>query len=57
MEGIEKPHTDKYREITDDWNYDASGTFTSLLVWDSENLKRLIFVVRSVHLQAGPGSW
>jgi hypothetical protein len=47
MEGIEKPHTDKYKEITNDWNYDASCTLTSLLVWDLENFKRLIFVVQS----------
>jgi hypothetical protein len=49
MEGIEKPHMGKYKEITNDWNYDASCTFTSLLVWDLENLKRLVFVVQSVH--------
>jgi hypothetical protein len=48
MEGIEKPHTDKYKEITNDWNYDASCTLTSLPVWDLENFKRLIFVVQSV---------
>jgi hypothetical protein len=30
MVGIEKPHADKYREITSDWNYDASCTLTSL---------------------------
>jgi hypothetical protein len=23
MEGIDKPHTGKYKEITNDWNYDA----------------------------------
>jgi hypothetical protein len=48
MEGIEKPHTDKYKEITNDWNYDAGCTLTSLPVWDLENFKRLIFVVQSV---------
>jgi hypothetical protein len=48
MEGIEKPHTDKYKEITNNWNYDASCTVTSLPVWDSENFKRLIFVAQSV---------
>jgi predicted ATPase len=48
MEGIEKPHTDKYKEITNDWNYDASCTVTWLPVWDLENFKRLIFVVQSV---------
>jgi hypothetical protein len=49
MEGIEKPYADKYKEITNDWNYDASCTLTSLPVWDLENFKRLIFVVQSVH--------
>jgi hypothetical protein len=34
MEGIEKPHTDKYKEIMNDWNYDASCTLTSFPVWD-----------------------
>jgi hypothetical protein len=48
MEGIEKPHADKYKEITNNWNYDASCTLTSLPVWDLENFKRLIFVVQSV---------
>jgi hypothetical protein len=48
MEGIEKPHMDKHREITNDWNYDASCTLTSLLVWDLENFKRLVFVLQSV---------
>jgi hypothetical protein len=48
MEGIEKPHTNKFKEITNNWNYDASCTLTSLPVWDLENFKRLIFVVQSV---------
>jgi hypothetical protein len=48
MEGTEKPHVDKYKEITNDWNYDASCTLTSLPVWDLEHFKRLIFVVQSV---------
>jgi hypothetical protein len=51
MEGIEKPHMDKYKEITNDWNHDASCTLTSLPVWDLENFKRLIFVVQSVHIE------
>jgi hypothetical protein len=50
MEGIDKPHTGKYKEITNDWNYDASCTLTSLPVWDFENFKRLIFVVQNVRL-------
>jgi hypothetical protein len=48
MEGREKPHTGKYTEITNDWNYDASCTLTSLPVWDLENFKLLIFVAQSV---------
>jgi hypothetical protein len=44
MEGKEKPRTDKHKAGTNDWNYDASCTFTSLSVWDLENFKRLIFV-------------
>jgi hypothetical protein len=26
MEGIEKQHMDKYKEITNDWNYNAIWT-------------------------------
>jgi hypothetical protein len=48
MEGREKPHMVKYKAITNDWNYDASCTLTSLPVWDLENIKRLVFVVQSV---------
>jgi hypothetical protein len=48
MEGIEKPHTDKYKGITNDWNYDVSCTLTSLPVWDFDIFKRLVFVVQSV---------
>jgi hypothetical protein len=49
MEGIDKPHTGKYKEITNDSNYDASCALTSLPAWDLENFKRFIFVVQSVH--------
>jgi hypothetical protein len=49
MEGIDKPHTGKYKEITNDSNYDASCTVASLPVWVLENFKRLIFVVQTVH--------
>jgi hypothetical protein len=49
MEGREKPHTDKYKETTNDWNYDAIGMLTFLLVWELENFKCLIFVAQSVH--------
>jgi hypothetical protein len=38
----------KYKAITNDRNYDASCTLTSLPVWDLENFKRLVFVVQSV---------
>jgi hypothetical protein len=46
MESIEKPHVDKNKEITNNWNYDASCTVASLPVWDFENFKRLVFVVQ-----------
>jgi hypothetical protein len=49
MEGREKPHMVKYKAITNNWNYDASCTLTSLPVWDFVNLKRLVFVVQSVY--------
>jgi hypothetical protein len=52
MEGIDKPHTGKYKEITNDSNHDASCTLTSLPVWDLENFKRLIFVVQIVQCSA-----
>jgi hypothetical protein len=48
MEGREKPHTDKYKIITNDRNYDASCKLTSILVWNTENFKCLIFVAQSV---------
>jgi hypothetical protein len=48
MEGREKPQTDKHKEVTDDWNCDATSTLTSLLVSDIENLKCLIFAAQSV---------
>jgi hypothetical protein len=50
MKGIEKKHTDKYKEITNDWNYDANSALTSLPVWNLENIKRLVSVVKSVHI-------
>jgi len=34
MEQSEMPYTDNNREIMNDWNYDGSFTFTTLLVWD-----------------------
>jgi hypothetical protein len=50
MEGREKPQTKNYKEVKNDWIYDASCMLTSLPVWDLENLKRLIFVAQSVPL-------
>jgi hypothetical protein len=41
---------DKYKEITNDWNYDVSCMLTSLLVWDLKNFKCLIFFAQSVHV-------
>jgi hypothetical protein len=57
MEGIDKPHTGKYKEIMNYSNYDASCTLTSLPVWDLENFKRLIFIVQTVqvHKALQPG--
>jgi hypothetical protein len=46
MEGSEKAHTDKYKKITNNWNYDASRMLTSLPVSDPENFKSLIFVTK-----------
>jgi hypothetical protein len=42
MEDREKPHVDKYKEITNKWNYDASCSHTPLL----ENFKCSIFVAQ-----------
>jgi hypothetical protein len=46
MEGRENPHVDKYKEITNNWNYDAGCTLTALPVSTSENFKRLILLHR-----------
>jgi hypothetical protein len=43
MEGIEKPHVYKYKEITNNWNYDASCKLTSLPVWDLRKFQALDF--------------
>jgi hypothetical protein len=50
MEGTEKPHMDKYKEIMNDWNYDASCRLPSFLVSDLENFKHLNFVAQSVQI-------
>jgi hypothetical protein len=49
-EGREKSHTEKYKDITSDWNYDASCTLTSLPFSDLENFKGSIFVAQSVQI-------
>jgi hypothetical protein len=46
MEGIEMPHTDKYKEIMNDWNYDTSRTLTSLLIWDLKILSAWFLLYR-----------
>jgi hypothetical protein len=51
MEGIEKPHMDKYKEIANYWNYDTNCTLTSLPDWDLEKLKCLIFCCKECTLQ------
>jgi hypothetical protein len=43
MEGTEKLHMDKYKEITNDWNYDASYTHTSLPVKEIRKFQALDF--------------
>jgi hypothetical protein len=50
MEFREKPHTDKYKRIMNDFNYVASCTPTSPPEWDLllEYFDRLIFVVQGV---------
>jgi hypothetical protein len=48
MEGREKLHEDKYKEITNDWTHDASYMFTSLPVSDLQNFEHLIFVGQSI---------
>jgi hypothetical protein len=34
MEGREKLHTEKYKKIANEFNYDASCTLTSLPFWE-----------------------
>jgi hypothetical protein len=50
MEGREKPDMDKYKEIPNDWNYDASCTLASLPFSDSDNFKRLSFVAQNARM-------
>jgi hypothetical protein len=42
---------DKYKEIMNDWNYNASYTLASLPVSDLENFKCLIFIAQSVQVR------
>jgi hypothetical protein len=48
MEGRETPHTNKCKEIMNDWNYDASCRLMSLSVWDIENFMHLVSVAQSI---------
>jgi hypothetical protein len=48
MKGREKPHVYKYKEIMNNWNYDASCMLTSLPVSDVEHFEQLVFVAQSV---------
>jgi hypothetical protein len=57
MEGREKPHTDIYKEVAIDWNYDATCMLTSFPVWNLENFLHLVSVVQSVpSLNLGQGN-
>lgn len=49
MEGTEKPYTEKYKEIMNNWNYNANYMLTSLPVLNLENSQCLIFVAQCVH--------
>jgi hypothetical protein len=57
MEGREKPHVEKYKEIMNDWNYDASATLTSLLVSDLENNECLIFTAQREQFPITKSMW
>jgi hypothetical protein len=54
MEGREKPHMDKYKEIMNVWNYDIRCTLNSLPVLDFENFKWLIVVALNVRKELFP---
>jgi hypothetical protein len=54
MEFREKPHTDKYKGITNDSIYVASCTSTSPPVWDLEYFDGLIFVAQNVQYAVSP---
>lgn len=44
MGGTEKSLVDKYKNIINDWHYNASCTLISLAVLDLETFQRSIFV-------------
>jgi hypothetical protein len=49
MEFREKPHPNKYKQITNDSNYVISCTPASPADSDLEYFDRLVFVAQSVH--------
>jgi hypothetical protein len=48
MEDMKKPRAKKHREVKSDWNHGAGCAVASVPVWNFENFKHLIFVVRNV---------
>jgi hypothetical protein len=48
MEGRETPHTEKHKEVMNDWNYDSNCTLTLLPVSDLENFKLSIFLAQCI---------
>jgi hypothetical protein len=54
VEGTGKLHMGKYKEVMNDWNYDASYVLMliSLPVLDFEKFKCLIFVAESIHVNS-----
>jgi hypothetical protein len=48
MEGTGKLHMDKYKEVVNDWNFNASCVLTSLPVMEIDSFLLLIFVVWNV---------
>ena len=51
-EVVRKPHTDSYREVMNDWNYD--DTCALMPLWSLGNFKHFVFIAQSVpSLDAG----
>jgi hypothetical protein len=48
MKGREKPHMEKWREMMNNSNCDGGCTATSLMVFDLEKFRPLIFIERTV---------